>query len=243
MANKSFIRKVIYKYDFLFQFYCKYFFRPKDILQEFLDKYSKNHKGNIRFIQIGANDGQWNDPIYKYIRRDGWQGILIEPQKHIFERLKENYKKYVHKLIFLNVAIDNKNGEKLLYKISFSESRWASGLSSFIKEDLQKMIDAGYVERMANKDGINPPKDRSSWISEEIVKVLTLETIIEKYKFYEIDLLMIDTEGYDFEIIKTVPFEIVKPSVIVYEHSHFNPDVKKQCEEFLQQKSYLLINC
>jgi hypothetical protein len=88
------------------------------------------------------------DPIYKFIRRDNWSGILIEPQKTIFERLLNNYKKQ-NNLFFENVAIDSTEGEKSLYQISFSNSQWACGISSFIKNDIQKLIDAGYVERMA----------------------------------------------------------------------------------------------
>ena len=49
---------------------------------------------------------------------------------------------------------------------------------------------------------------------------------------------MIDTEGYDFEIIKTIPFDYIKPFVIVYEHSQFNDDVKNECRSFLKNFVY-----
>jgi hypothetical protein len=52
---------------------------------------------------------------------------------------------------------------------------------------------------------------------------------------------MIDTEGYDFEIIKTIPFKYIKPSVIVYEHSHFNEEVKNECRDFLIKLGYRFI--
>lgn len=49
---------------------------------------------------------------------------------------------------------------------------------------------------------------------------------------------MIDAEGYDFEIIKTIPFEYIKPGVIVYEDSHFNDEIKIECQRFLKNLGY-----
>ena len=177
---------------------------------------------------------KWGDKIYKFVRRDNWSGILIEPQKEIFKRLLNNYNKR-NNLFFENVAIDSTEGERNLYKISFSNSQWASGISSFIKNDIQKLIDAGYVERMAKAESINLPTKKEEWIGEEKVKVQTLRNIIEKYQVKKIDLIMIDAEGYDFEIIKTIPFEYIKPGVIVYEHSHFNEEIKNESWNFLKK--------
>ena len=43
------------------------------------------------------------------------------------------------------------------------------------------------------------------------------ETFVAERKNYRIDLLQIDTEGFDYEVMKTVPFRHVRPRVIVYE--------------------------
>lgn len=106
---KKIIRNVVYQNDFLFWLYFSYFFNPKDKLQSFLNEYSKRKNNKIQFVQIGANDGQWNDPIYKFIRRDKWTGLLIEPQKDIYNRLIQNYNGFKN-LLFENVAIDHQEG-------------------------------------------------------------------------------------------------------------------------------------
>ena len=31
------------------------------------------------FLEIGANDGVANDPIYPFVSRFGWTGIMVEP--------------------------------------------------------------------------------------------------------------------------------------------------------------------
>ena len=234
---KKLLRYIVFKYDILFNLYYRYIYKPNNELEIFLDNLSKKRKGELFFIHIGANDGHWGDPIYKFIRRDHWKGILIEPQRIIFDRLKNNYKK-LNNLFFENVAIDSIEGERILYKISFTDSQWASGISSFIKNDIEKLIDAGYIDRMAKAESINLPANKEDWISEEKVKIQTLKNVVDKYQVKQIDLIMIDAEGYDFEIIKTIPFEQIKPTVIIYEHSHFNEQIKNECSLFLINNGY-----
>lgn len=236
MINKL-LRKLVYSNDIFFKLFYNYIYNPKDELSKFLDEYSKRMKGKIYFLQIGANDGQWNDPIYKFIRRDGWGGVLIEPQKDVFDKLKYNYRNF-RNLVFENVAIDKKEGEKKFYRIGFTNARWATGLSSFNKEDIERMIEAGYIERMAKNDGTTTPSDKGKWINEESIKTKTLKNIIDKNNITNVNLIMIDTEGYDYEIVKTIPFERIKPEVIVYEHSHLCKEDRKEAEEYLRQMGY-----
>src|SRR5215203_3467954 len=82
------IKEVIYNNDLLFLLYYRFLFRPTDKLDLYLNKISRKH---LNFIQIGANDGLVNDPFYKFIRRDNWKGILIEPQKDVFQKLQRTH--------------------------------------------------------------------------------------------------------------------------------------------------------
>ena len=66
----------------------------------------------LRFVQVGANDGSFVDPIRPYIVECGWRGILIEPQPDVFEKLVSNYADYKEQLAFENVAISS--GESLI---------------------------------------------------------------------------------------------------------------------------------
>ncbi|MDA3872145.1 MAG: FkbM family methyltransferase [Candidatus Marinimicrobia bacterium] len=235
---KKILRNIVLKFDLLFQFYYRFLWRPKrNSIPCIINNLSKSKK--IYFIQIGANDGMYNDPLYKFIRRDNWEGILIEPQRNIFMRLKHNYKK-MNNLIFENVAVCNKNGLKSLYKISFSDANWASSISSFRKEDVEALINSGYVEKKAIKEGIKLPTNRKEYITTEKVNCVTLENLILKYDITNIDMLMIDAEGYDFEIIKTINFNKVKPLNIVYEHTHLSKKEKIECKNYLKSAGYNL---
>src|SRR6516162_8966319 len=66
---------------------------------------------NIRFfVQVGSNDGKKNDPLYPYVLRDGWKGILAEPDPINFQNLQKTYGQHSG-LIFENVGIAPVNGE------------------------------------------------------------------------------------------------------------------------------------
>jgi len=57
----------------------------------------------------------------------------------------------------------------------------------------------------------------------------------------KIDLLHIDTEGFDYEIIKSIDFTKIKPKIILYEHNHLSNEDKKECMEFLKSKKYSIL--
>ena len=55
-----------------------------------------------------------------------------------------------------------------------------------------------------------------------------------------IDLLQIDVEGYDYEIIKMIDFERVKPLIIHFEHGHLPIEQFEECLEVLIKQGYAI---
>lgn len=97
------------------------------------------------FVQIGSNDGIKNDPLHIYIGKNGWKGILVEPDKDNFEKLRNNYS-HVNGLIFENVGIGPVRGEMLFYRlkdIKENEPGWYDQVGSFDKETFLKNIQHG----------------------------------------------------------------------------------------------------
>ncbi len=246
MKFKKFLRQVklqIISMDFGFvRLYYKFFFTPKkNTLQFAIDELAKNKK-DFFFIQIGGNDGYSKDPIFKFVKKYRWRGIIVEPQKIVFEnQLKKIYK--IERQIFLeNVAIGKKPGIKKLYKISISESRWATGLASFNKKTIEYQIKRNYVAGRAKREGIKLPRNTSDYITYENVCCATLGNIVEKYNINRLNLLQIDTEGYDFEIIKTIDFDKLRPEMISYENQHLSNKDKEMCEQLLRSQNYMIKN-
>ncbi len=54
----------------------------------------------------------------------------------------------------------------------------------------------------------------------------------------QIDLLVIDTVGFDFEILKMFPFDTIKPSIIHFEHSLLSSEDQISCFRLLTILGY-----
>src|SRR5262249_42258691 len=68
------------------------------------------------FVQVGANDGRYGDPIARFALRFPWRGILIEPQADVFARLRENCPSAGDRLNLENLAISRDRTELTLYR-------------------------------------------------------------------------------------------------------------------------------
>jgi FkbM family methyltransferase len=218
--------------------------RPKlTSISSFLSYYaaSKHAKNQpVTCFQIGANDGKNNDPVYPFITKYNWKGVLVEPQKDVFENcLKPTYAHYKN-VILENVALAPVNGSLPFYRIAFTNARWATGLSSFDRKNLEEHIKSGYVERKALADGIALPTSTADWIQTVHVPTLTTESLLEKNQIKQFDILCIDTEGFDFEILKLIPFERYSPEVVLFESKNLSNQDFKAAQDLLTKAGYEL---
>lgn len=221
--------------------FYKYFYSPsRGSLSDFLDTYSKSKKGDFTVVQIGANDGMTHDPIHKFIKRDRWRGVLLEPQKYVYDTfLKRVYQnnKEIHPL---HAAIGAADGETKLYKIGFSDMRWATGLASFDRAQIQKAFDSGLVANRCQKHQIEIPEEASKQISAESIPVISAHTLLERYGINQIDLLQIDTEGFDYQVIQFFKITKNKPQAIIFENVHLSEMDKTACYKLLTDNEYLV---
>lgn len=219
--------------------FYKHFYQPKKgSLSQFLSEYSLSKGGDFTVIQIGANDGITHDPIHKFIKRDDWNGVLLEPQPDVYHQyLKKIYAKNkgIHSVC---AAIGEQDGTLPIYKIGFSTMRWATGLASFSKEKIEKAFEDGIVSSNCRRFGIDIPKDKNQWIAEELVEVISPASLIKKYDIKKIDLLQIDAEGYDLEVIRIFDIAKTQPQAIVFENVGLNAADYQSCLALLETNGY-----
>jgi FkbM family methyltransferase len=169
-----------------------------------------NRRGrDVFFLQVGANDGLMDDPIHFLVRKYGWCGVLLEPDPQLFERLKENYSG-VDGPILVNAALSPINGKTTFYRIRMDEKMpsWCAGLGSFRRDVI-----------LSNKNDV---PEIESHIVEDRIESISFHSLVARYKLPRIDLIVIDTEGYDLEILRQLDLIRFKPDLIVYEHKHLN---------------------
>jgi FkbM family methyltransferase len=153
------------------------------------------------FIQIGTNDG--NDMFRKYVQVfNPNKVILVEPNIDLINKIKENYSFYKGELVILNCAINTKNEDVVLYRSELHGHQSAHF-------SLVPMNDWG--------NSIN-----------ELIKIhsksITFDYLCSIYNIKHIDLLQIDTEGFDAEIINSIDFESVPIDLLRFEDWQFETD-------------------
>lgn len=224
--------------NWLFLLFYRHFFRPKrGSLDAFLSNFSKK-KGTVTFLQIGANDGFIYDPLHKFIKRDNWRGIMLEPQPDVFNNYLVKLHRHRPLITTLNAALDLTDGFKPLYKLNLSNERWATGLSTFNRDVLLKKLEDGSLLKHIKRQRLVMPENLSDAVVSQEVMTISPETLLSKFGPGGFDLLAIDTEGFDFEILKMLDLKRISPQIILYEEVNFDKITASECRNYLQSYGY-----
>jgi FkbM family methyltransferase len=178
------------------------------------------------FLQVGANDGEMHDPIHRYVDEYRWEGLLVEPIPKLFAELQKNYATQPQ-LRFANVALSTTDGRLTLYTVRDDPklTDWARGITSFDRNVL-----------LSNRK--HDPNIRPELIEKVLVEAVTFRTLAARYNVEHIDLLQIDTEGFDFEVLKMFDFGRYVPAIIQYEHRHLKLCDQVAAHELLRKHQY-----
>lgn len=188
------------------------FWKPKPITS--VAPFLKNaNNTDFNFIQIGANDGLNGDLLREYIINFKWHGILVEPVPYVYKRLIENYKEFSN-LSFENVAIGTEDGYCNFYSIMENISNEGPGDKNYKLDQLGSFN----KETLLKHSYMHP--NFETMVKEISVPTLTIDSLFRKYNLKKLNLLQIDTEGYDFEILNSISFKFIIPEMIIFEHIH-----------------------
>jgi FkbM family methyltransferase len=197
------------------------------ILEAFAERYPAAF-----FVEIGANDGEQHDHLRPIIASRPWRGIMVEPVPYVFARLHDNYGGFAN-IVLENSAIADRDGELPFYHLRQAEDpaahglpRWYDGIGSFSKEAV--IGHAGLLPDLEN---------RLTCIS---VPSITFSSLCRKHGVEHVDLLLVDTEGYDHEILRSIDWDSHRPRLVVYEHYHLSGMDRRQLRHDLVSLGYEL---
>lgn len=220
------IKAVVYAYKYLRK--IKFFrtnyhgFLSMKTLVEFIFKSRKD----LFFIQIGGNDGISFDWLYEFLKGKESSGIIVEPVPEYFNLLAQNYSN--PEITLLNVAVHPIKKQEIIYIVDKNQFQeypdWVKGIASFNKQHLLSLgIELGHIV-------------------ENIVNCMDFSEILHFKKMRYLDYVQIDTEGFDFEIIKMMPFNDLKPLVIRYENQNLSKNDSDSCRCLLSENGYFLVD-
>ena len=186
-----------------------------------------SESGPVQFVQVGAHDGVTGDPVHRFIRKYRWTGMLIEPVPYLYRQLRKNYLGF-DGLRFLNACVSEVAGRVTLYTMREMKSPptpYYDQLSSLSRDVILK-----YASRLP---------DVADYIEELQVDSLPLSAIIHQYSLCP-DVLVIDTEGYDFKVLTTFDFQGRRPQAIYFEWKHLDDADKISATVLLKTLGYEL---
>jgi FkbM family methyltransferase len=181
---------------------------------------------NITFVQVGCHDGH-DDPVRQLaMERIGWKGVLVEAVPYIFQRLSKNYSDPRFKLV--NMAVASQSGTVEFYHVAEEAG---------VKLKLPEWFDQiGSLDRAHIVKHLGPSIE--PYIRALMVPCDSLTRILEMQGVSTVDYLQIDTEGYDFEILKQLDFDRFAPRLILYEHRNLSERDQQAATSLLSSKGY-----
>jgi len=173
-------------------------------------------KSPLQFVQIGAFDGSANDVLAPFVRRGLLRGVMVEPEPGAFAKLQVARGDRPG-LTLAPVAVAKETGTVQMYRVK--RECWhlheaAPQLTS---------LDPGNIRKWMRGCVPNPDDVMESFD----VRALSFEDLLAEYGVTTLDVLQIDTEGFDAEIIRMIPFGRVRPTIINFEVLNLSrPDIE-----------------
>ena len=182
---------------------------------------------DVFVLQIGAGDGIHGDFLHVWLQRSRWKALLLEPVSHVFDTLCQSYADQpdVH---CEKVAISDRDVSRELFRIGDLHGLpwWADQLGSFDRTVI-----------LSHHSSI---PDIDSRIVGEVVNCLTMRSLLEQYSIRHINLLAVDTEGFDADVIQQTLDHGVVPDLILFEHKHLTQDTIRSLHQRLESLEYQL---
>jgi len=151
-------------------------------------------KKNGYFVEFGATDGVQLSNTYLLEQSFGWKGILAEPAKCWQEKLKRNRNSHIE----TDCVWKNSEDSLMFEEMTTPE---LSTIAEFLQDDFMS------VHRVQDK--------------KYKVNTISLIDLLEKYDAPKIvDYLSIDTEGSEYEILKSFDFTKYQFRIITCEHNY-----------------------
>ena len=208
--NKGFLKKFINHFD-----------KKKNIssqlYQDMFASFIVGNKFDKTFLEFGATDGIDLSNTYMLENFEKWRGALSEPSLQWHEALKKNRKnsKIITKCIW------SQSGKNLDFFMS--DVGVLSTIKDFIESDKNSMPGNTLERKKAGKI-----------IS---VETISLNDVIKEY-FNNISpsYISVDTEGSEYEILKSFKLDIYRPKVFTIEHNF--TDFQMKIDDLMKLNNY-----
>ena len=185
------------------------------------------------FVNIGANDGISNDPIYPFLNKYGWRGIAVEPLDYMCDELRRNYARF-EGVVVEHAAITSSPRPFYFIAPDATDANFIRQIGSLHSDYIKKTI--ALMRAWQFQGPVREGLEHS--IRRVEVPCLTFGQLLAKHAVQRIDFLNIDAEGSDFEILMMIDLTRWSPSILCLETAEFSDAQKTRAMEVLRQAGY-----
>jgi FkbM family methyltransferase len=173
-----------------------------------------NNKKNGFFVDIGAYDGITFSNSFFFEKHNNWSGICFEPNPISFKKLSQ-----VRNCILINGGISDKEGSLTFKAFSGNqELEMLSGFQEFFNE-IQKL--------RIEEELINVKNSQTETVQ---IQTHSLNKVLKDNNVNCVDYCSIDTEGGEYNILKTIDFDSIYISTLSVEDNFDSKEVIKHLD-------------
>ena len=188
----------------------------------------------VHVVQVGANLGgrEFNEWVHPLLRANpSWTGVVIEPVPRVFQKLAENYESERSRVQPMNVAIATRSGpcEMQVNKKNLQSSTLALGEQVHGIRCFTEQRSCRYL------------KEHSYFVPMQ-VNCSTLEDALaarHPHLRLPVDLLVLDTEMFDYTLLRTIRLDLIRPLAIEFETKAFTMQQGAEIASLLSLYGYL----
>lgn len=189
-------------------------------------------------VQVGANDGIRKDPVRKWIVNRNVSAVLVEPDPDAFKELKRAYRYLIKKgkdIHLINKACTPEENDVLKFYTLSTNARQNLKLSDRLKLTRKASLSKEIFYSFLLKKGY---KNTSEMIAEHKVETVTLFSLFQE--FGKPDLLVLDTEGFDWDLLDHLIQYDSLPFAILFERGTPASETKRKIFRELSVRDYYI---
>jgi len=203
------------------------YFQQKKIIKLINNKFLKP----IVVFDVGAHYGETIKLFHKKLKLEKIYSFEASPEN--YKILKKNIIKYNSKKIeTFNYGIGEKISKDYINQTLESSSSTINKLN----------INSKYFKKKLKVLNI---KDKDNFHYKVPIEIITLDYFIEKNKIEYIDLLKIDTEGYELNVLKGLSKHNKKVKLVYFEHHYDDMIIKNykfgDIHQLLKNNGFIMI--
>lgn len=188
-----------------------------------------------------------NDPALQFLEHIPlWRKVFVEPMPTAFAQLKNNVAKWPNSQA-INVAVSDGNKQEAVTQLFCLEEALHDGWENTIPTWLRSLPD-GHPDKQLFKTwanqvcSLNSQHVRNHFPAEPQavinVTALSFSRLVSKYNLRNVHVLLIDTESYDFKVLRQMALVGFRPLLIVWEHVHISKEEQLAALEFVRSHCY-----